>query len=331
MTSSLINTSSHINANQENKAKEERIKGGKFKEEKAEEEKVKEEMVEKIHNVEVKEEIAFEELEDLETEIDSITIVNSKFLNTDIIETVVPSSKPTAKPTTSPSVTPTLQPVTTLPEPELPTFSPTLAPSDLLVDDVTEVAGEMPACPLAYDKTKTSYKVGDLVTITDNIFECMSPYAVYCNVAKWDDALTANDQNAEDNWNTAWKYVSPCSGSVSVIDYTVSTMAPSTKLTSLPTFSPTAVPTAEVVTPTVVTPEVEVDIMPTPTCPPVYDITKKTYVGGEKILITDNIFECHTLYAYYCNVATWDDALSTSDPNAEEAWNSAWVYVGPCL
>jgi hypothetical protein len=70
--------------------------------------------------------------------------------------------------------------------------------------------------------------------------------------------------------------------------------------------------------------------MPTPTCPPVYDITKTTYVGGDKVLITDNIFECHTLYVYYCNVATWDDALLTSDPNAEEAWNSAWVFVGPC-
>lgn len=171
-----------------------------FKDEKAEEEKVKEEMVE---SGQVKEETAFDELEDLETETDSITNVNSKFLDTDNIETVVSSSKPTAKPTTSPSVTPTL--VTT----ELPTFSPTLAPSDLVV-------------------------------------------------------------------------------------------------------------------------EVEVDPMPTPTCPPGYDTTKTTYVGGEKVLITDNIFECYTLYAYYCNIATWDDALLTSDPNAEEAWNSAWVYVGSC-
>ena len=39
-----------------------------------------EELVEKIHNVEVKEDIAFEELKTLEEEIDSITIVNSKFL-----------------------------------------------------------------------------------------------------------------------------------------------------------------------------------------------------------------------------------------------------------
>jgi hypothetical protein len=215
-----------------------------------------------------------------------------------------------------------------MPEPELPTFSPTLSPSYLVVDS-TVIAGEMPACPLAYDKTKTSYKVGDLVTITDNIFECMSPYAVYCNIAEWDEALTANDQNAEDNWNTAWKYVSPCSGSVAVID-DPTTMAPSNSLSSLPTFSPTAVPTTEVITPEVITPEVEVDPMPTPTCPPVYDITKTTYVGGEKVLITDNIFECHTMYVYYCNVATWDDALLTSDPNAEEAWNSAWVFVGPC-
>ena len=290
-----------------------------------------EELVEKIHNVEVKEDIAFEELKTLEEEIDSITIVNSKFLDTDTTKTVVPSSKPTVKPTTSPSVTPTLKPVTTLPEPELPTFSPTLAPSDLVVDDVTEVAGEMPSCPLAYDKTKTSYKVGDLVTITGNIFECMSPYAVYCNIADWDEALTANDQNAEDNWNTAWKYVSPCSGLVTVIENSVSTMAPSTTLSSLPTFSPTAVPSSEaVITPEVVMPELEVDPMPTLTCPPVYDITKTNYVGGEKVLITENIFECHTLYVYYCNVATWDDALLTSDPNAQEAWNSAWVYVGLC-
>jgi len=35
-------------------------------------------------------------------------------------------------------------------------------------------------------------------------------------------------------------------------------------------------------------------------------------------------------YEYYCNIATWDEALLDENPQAEQMWNEAWVHLGPC-
>ena len=68
-----------------------------------------------------------------------------------------------------------------------------------------------------------------------------------------------------------------------------------------------------------------------PACPPAYDITKTDYLGGNKVTITENIFECHSLYVMYCNIGEWDVSLLTQDEDADEMWSNAWVYVGPCV
>ena len=68
-----------------------------------------------------------------------------------------------------------------------------------------------------------------------------------------------------------------------------------------------------------------------PACPPAYDIAKTDYRGGDRVTVTDNIFECHSLYVKYCNIGEWDVSLLTQDENADEMWSDAWVYVGPCV
>ena len=199
---------------------------------------------------------------------------------------------------------------------------PTQSPTSLAQIAVQEIASievkskqavdVIPACPPAYDITKTDYVGGDLVTMTDNIFECDSPYGVYCNIGEWDDALLDQDANAMDMWSDAWVHVGPCS-----------VLAVVPEPTSLPTLSPTLAPSIEV---EAATPAANVF----PACPPAYDITKTDYLGGDKVTITENIFECHSLYVMYCNIGEWDESLLAQDENAEEMWSDAWVYVGPC-
>jgi hypothetical protein len=67
-----------------------------------------------------------------------------------------------------------------------------------------------------------------------------------------------------------------------------------------------------------------------PACPPAYDKKTTTYLGGDKVTITESIFECHSLYVQYCNIGDWDKALLARDAEADEKWSNAWVYVGPC-
>jgi len=191
------------------------------------------------------------------------------------------------------------------------TMAPTtIAPSIEVVS--AKAVDVIPACPPAYDITKTDYVGGDLVTITGNIFACDSPYVMYCNIGEWNDALLDQDANAEDMWSNAWVHVGPCSALAVVVP----------EPTSLPTFSPTLAPSIEV--------EATQAVDVVPACPTAYDITKTDYLGGDTVTITENIFECHSLYVMYCNIGEWDESLLAQDENAEEMWSDAWVYVGPC-
>ena len=190
------------------------------------------------------------------------------------------------------------------------------SPSDEEIASVEVVSAKavdvIPACPPAYYVAKTDYVGGDLVTITDNIFACNSPYVMYCNIGEWDDALLDQDANAMDMWSDAWVHVGPCSALTVVLP----------EPTSLTTLSPTLAPSIEV--------EATQAIDVVPACPTAYDITKTDYLGGDKVTITENIFECHSLYVMYCNIGEWDESLLAQDENAEEMWSDAWVYVGPC-
>jgi len=214
-----------------------------------------------------------------------------------------------------PSMMPSLAPSDPLLEKptQLPTFEPTGTGEEIAIEVVSAKAVDViPACPPAYDITKTDYVGGDLVTITGNIFACDSPYVMYCNIGEWDDALLDQDANAEDMWSDAWVHVGPCSALAVVVP----------EPTSLPTFSPTLAPSIEI--------EATQAVDVVPACPTAYDITKTDYLGGDTVTITENIFECHSLYVMYCNIGEWDESLLAQDENAEEMWSDAWVYVGPC-
>ena len=65
--------------------------------------------------------------------------------------------------------------------------------------------------------------------------------------------------------------------------------------------------------------------------PPAYDPSGAThYEGGVVAEVTSHVFQCHSLYEVYCNVAEWDDSLLAGNPNAEQEWNEAWVHLGAC-
>ena len=67
-----------------------------------------------------------------------------------------------------------------------------------------------------------------------------------------------------------------------------------------------------------------------PPCPADYDITKTTYVGGDLVKLSGNVFECQVDLVKYCNIGLWDESLLTEDANAEEAWNNAWLFYSEC-
>jgi hypothetical protein len=67
-----------------------------------------------------------------------------------------------------------------------------------------------------------------------------------------------------------------------------------------------------------------------PPCPADYDITKTTYVGGDLVKLSGNVFECQVDLVKYCNIGLWDESLLTEDANAEEAWNNAWLFFSEC-
>ncbi|KAL3806356.1 hypothetical protein ACHAXA_007697 [Cyclostephanos tholiformis] len=175
----------------------------------------------------------------------------------------------------------------------------------------TQATDTRSGCPPTYDITKTDYVGGDFVTVAESIFECNPTLVKYCNIGEWDESLESQDANAEDLWSGAWVYFGPCSISEVVLEST-----------SSPTSSPTSASSIKVAS--------VQDADAIPACPPAYDITKTDYVGGDTVTITDNIFECNTILAKYCNIGEWDDALLDEDPNAEYFWSDAWVHVGPC-
>lgn len=258
-------------------------------------------------------------------------------------------------PSMAPSVT-TITDTYTLPNDDTDTI-PTTATSPTMAAAPTP--DTLPACPPVYDMTKTTYVEGELVTLNDYIFECITLHVTYCNIAEWDDSLLTTDSNAFEMWDNAWMMVGPCtitgttlpesppaleeydSGgppAPSIAPVTVSPLATPSKAPVTTTLSPTVASTVKVSTqlsevtttlPTMAaTPEVAVDTIPA--CPPAYDMTKTTYVEGVIVTLNDHIFQCMTLHVTYCNIAEWDDSLLTTDSNAFEMWDNAWVLVGPC-
>ena len=228
-----------------------------------------------------------------------------------------PLAPPTLKPTSLSMLPLTVSPISAPPEAvdstSLSMLPLTVAPVPVPIEVVesTQVTDNISTCPPAYDITKTDYLGGDIVTITDNIFQCNPLYVLYCNIGEWDDALLEQDANAEALWNDAWMYIGPCSSLAVVLE------------SSLPTFSPTLAPSIEV--------ESVQAADAIPACPPAYDIAKTDYLGGDTVTITGNIFECNSLYVMYCNIGVWDDSLLAQDANAEDMWSAAWVYIGPCV
>ena len=236
------------------------------------------------------------------------------------------------------------------------TMAPTTIAPSIEVED-TRAADVIPACPPAYDVAKTDYVGGDLVTMTDAIFECHSLYVMYCNIGDWDDALLDQDANAMKMWSDAWVHVGPCSllaeavvpeptslPAAAVVPEPTSlpptfsptfsptlspTIPPSpsevvvSEPTSLPTFSPTLAPSIEVEA------TQAADVISS--CPPAYDITKTDYAGGDIVTVNGNVFECHSLYVMYCNIGEWNDTLLAQDENAEEMWDDAWIHIERCV
>jgi hypothetical protein len=370
------------------------------------------------------------------------------------------------------------------------------------------IVDTLPTCPPAYDMSKTTYVEGEMVTLNDHIFECMTLHVTYCNIAEWDDSLLTTDPNAFEMWDNAWVLVGPCtvtetieaddSGGLlsapSIAPVIVSpsttpskatvlltttnspTMAPSVMVstqisvdavavevddniddnddniddnddnlvggsdddsitdlaespapvllttTKSPTMAPSVMvstqisvdavavevddniddnddnihdnddniddnddnlvdgsdddsitdlaespapvlPTITTQSPTTMAPSVMVStqssedtppttlspmmivpgddddaLTPSPTlaasllppCPADYDITKTTYVGGDLVKLSGNVFECQVDLVKYCNIGLWDESLLTEDANAEEAWNNAWLFYSEC-
>jgi hypothetical protein len=110
------------------------------------------------------------------------------------------------------------------------------------------------------------------------------------------------------------------------------TMAPSvmvsTKISEVahPTLSPTMIPSGneDAFTPS---PTIVASLPP---CPADYDITKTTYIGGDLVKLSGNVFECQVDLVKYCNIGVWDDSLLAEDENAEASWNKAWVFFSEC-
>ena len=223
----------------------------------------------------------------------------------------------------------------------------TIAPS--IEVEATRAADVTPACPPAYDVAKTDYVGGDLVTMTDNIFECHSLYVIYCNIGDWDDALLDQDTNAMKMWSDAWVHVGPCSVVAAAVVPETTSLPPTFSPTLSPTFSPTLSPTippspsdvvvseptslptfSPTIAPSIVVEATQAaDVIPS--CPPAYDITKTDYAGGDIVTVNGNVFECNSLYVMYCNIGEWNDTFLAQDENAEEMWDDAWTHIEPCV
>lgn len=97
-----------------------------------------------------------------------------------------------------------------------------------------------------------------------------------------------------------------------------------------PTYYPTLSPTlSPVFLHEVAPPAAEDEALPE--CPLPYDPSRTDYVGGEMAEVNLYMFQCHSLYEHYCNVPEWNESLLADNPNAQQMWSDAWVYLGPCV
>ena len=298
----------------------------------------------------------------LEQDVDAKEKWNSAWVN---VGKCITNDDNVVAPSMTPSVT-TITGTYTLPNDDTDTISTTASPTTMVT------------CPPAYDMTKTTYVEGEMVTLNDHIFECMTLHVTYCNIAEWDDSLLTTDPNAFEMWDNAWMMVGPCTvtGVVDVeeviddnddkvdvdddiddiivqveddSDDSINDLAEPPVLV-LPTItqSPTMAPSVMVSTqisedthptlsPTMTPPGDDDALSPSPTmvttlppCPDDYDITKTTYVGGDLVKLSGNVFECQVDLVKYCNIGVWDDSLLAEDENAEASWNKAWVFFSEC-
>jgi hypothetical protein len=180
------------------------------------------------------------------------------------------------------------------------TLTPTISPTFLVGTN------NLVGCPEAY-ASGTTYEAGDQVSITradgkQVIYQCNAfPFNQFCNDPAYEPGVnTGTLYEGKYLWQTAWTYVSGCSG----------TLTPTTS----PNFAS----------------------VPTDGCPEAY-VDGTDYVSGDKVSIPsgmgaakdfDKIFKCNP----------WPSGLYCSNPNykpgttynGESLWKEAWTYEGGC-
>jgi len=111
---------------------------------------------------------------------------------------------------------PTPAPVTDKPATQEPTLLAPVVPVVAIQSEgptvptaaVPEVA--LPACPPAWDTSKTTYEAGEYIEVQSHIFQCHALYVEYCNIAEWDESLLETNPNAKFMWDDAWTHIEPC-------------------------------------------------------------------------------------------------------------------------
>jgi hypothetical protein len=216
------------------------------------------------------------------------------------------SLSPTASPTASPSLSPTASPTAS---PSLsPTASPTASPS------LSPTAS--PTASLSLSPTESAVEVDDNIDDNDD------------NIGDNDDDNLVDDSDDDSITTDLAEPPAP------VLLPTITTQSPTTMAPSVMVSTQSSEDT-----PHTLPPGDDDALSPSPTslaaaslppCPADYDITKTTYVGGDLVKLSGNVFECQVELVKYCNIGLWDETLLAEDANAEEAWNNAWVFFSEC-
>jgi hypothetical protein len=199
-------------------------------------------------------------------------------------------------------------------------------------DSITDLA-ESPA-PVLLTITKSPTMTPSVMVPTQISLDAVA-VEVDDNIIDNDDNIDDNDDNLVDDSDD---------NSITDLVEPPAPVLPTT--TKSPTMTPTVMvstqsieDTPPTLSPTMILPGDDDDALtPSPTlaasllppCPADYDITKTTYVGGDLVKLSGNVFECQVDLVKYCNIGLWDESLLTEDANAEEAWNNAWLFFSEC-